>query len=78
MRKACYATVGPALQSADGKLTPEVRNAYLGWAEKTVLQELRAEGQSVSADCLAAVKPEGTLRDAIFGSVYPPDPSILQ
>ncbi|MCW3054682.1 MAG: hypothetical protein JWN14_3852 [Chthonomonadales bacterium] len=78
VNKACYAEVGPALQSGDGKLTPEVRNAYLTWAEKTVLQELRQNSQSVPESSLADVRRNDTLRDAIFGSVYPPDPSILQ
>ncbi len=76
--KTCYATVGPVLKSADGKLTLEVRNAYLAWAEKTVLQELRDGSQVVPELCLTEVRQNGTLRDAIFGSVYPPDPSILQ
>ncbi len=78
LSKTCYATVGPALQTAGGKLTPEVRSAYLAWAEKTVLQALKENNETVSGDCLAAVKPEGLLRDVVFGSVYPPDPSILQ
>jgi hypothetical protein len=78
LSKECYATVGPVLQNSEGKLTPEVRNAYLAWAEKTVLRELHEGGQTVPEACLAEVKREGTLRDAVFGSVYPPDPSILQ
>lgn len=78
VNKSCYAEVGPALQTADGKLTQEVRNAYLSWAEKTVLQELRDHNQSVPESSVADVRRNETLRDGIFGSVYPPDPSILQ
>jgi hypothetical protein len=78
LSKECYAAVGPALQSAGGRLTPEVRNAYLVWAEKTVLQELRANKATVPDACVAEVKQNSTVRDAIFGSVYPPDPSVLQ
>ncbi|HLK56210.1 MAG TPA: hypothetical protein VKU00_06585 [Chthonomonadaceae bacterium] len=78
MSKECYTQVGPVLQSAGGKLTPEVRNAYLDWAEKTVLQELRQNNQAVPESCLAEVRKDGMLRDAMFGSVFPPDPSILQ
>jgi hypothetical protein len=76
--RECYAAVGPLLQSAGGKLTPEVRSAYLEWAEKTVLQQLHESSQTVPPDCLAEVRKEGAVRDAIFGSVFPPDPSILQ
>lgn len=78
LNQECYARVGPTLQSAGGKLTPDVRNAYLDWAEKTILQQLRQSKQVVSETCLAEVHHDGTLRDALYGSVYPPDPSILQ
>ncbi len=78
LSRACYARVGPLLHSADGRLTPEVRNAYLDWAEQTVLQALHESRQTVPENCLAEVRQDGTLRDAIFGSVFPPDPSILQ
>jgi hypothetical protein len=74
----CYATIGPVLRSAGGKLTPEVRNAYLAWAEQTVLQQLRERNQIVPESCLAEVRHDDTLRDAMYGSVFPPDPSILQ
>ena len=74
----CYAKVGPLLQSAGGSLTPKVRNAYLDWAEETVLEKLRQSSQSVPEDCLAEARREGMQRDALFGSVFPPDPSILQ
>jgi hypothetical protein len=74
----CYAKVGPVLQSADGSLTPQVRKAYLDWAEKTVLEKLRQGNQTVPESCLAEARQDGTLRDALFGSVFPPDPSILQ
>lgn len=38
LTKECYAAVGPTLQRADGVLTPDVRNAYLEWSEKTILR----------------------------------------
>ena len=76
--KQCYASVGPVLQNAGGKLTPEVRNAYLEWAEKTVVQELHDSKEAVPETCLADVRRDSMVRDAMFGSVYPPDPSILQ
>src|SRR5947209_5419283 len=78
IRAGCYSAVAPALKKAEGKLTPEVRKAYLDWAEKTVLDELRQANQTVPEDCLADARAEGNIRDAIFGSVFPPDPSILQ
>jgi hypothetical protein len=76
--KECYVEVDPMLERSDGKLTPEVRRAYLDWAEKTVLQELLQGKQTVPQDCLAEVRADATLRDAMFGAVFPPDPSILQ
>ena len=78
LSQECYAEVGPVLQRAGGTLTPAVRNAYLNWAEKTVLEKLRQSNQAVPKNCLAEARREGTLRDAMFGSVFPPDPSILQ
>ena len=76
--RECYAKVGPLLQSADGRLTPEARGAYLEWAEKAVLLQLKQNNQAVPDACLAEVRANGTTRDALFGSVFPPDPSILQ
>ena len=78
LSEECYAKVGPLLQGAGGKLTPEVRNAYLDWSEKTVLQQLREGSRTVPESCLAEVRRDSVLRDAVFGSVFPPDPSILQ
>jgi hypothetical protein len=74
----CYASVGPVLKAADGHLTANVRKAYLDWAEKTILSEIRAIGQTVQEGCLAEVHKDPVLRAAIFGSVFPPDSSILQ
>ena len=34
--------------------------------------------EQTAENCLAKVRREGTVRDAMFGSVFPPDPSILQ
>jgi F5/8 type C domain len=74
----CYAAIGPALQLDDGEMTPGVREAYLKWAEGTVLKELVEAKQVLPDDCLSEVNADATLREAIFGAVFPPDPSILQ
>jgi len=74
----CYAKVGTLLDLSGGKLTAEVREPYLTWAEGAVLQELRQKEQTIPQDCLAEVRGDATLRDAAFGAVFPPDPSILQ
>jgi hypothetical protein len=74
----CFESIGPPLQKANGVLTPAVRSAYLDWAEKQIMRQLGDASQTISADCLTEVHSSSTLRDAIFGSVYPPDPSILQ
>ncbi len=78
LSQECCTAVGPLLRSAGGALTPAVRKAYLDWAEKTVLEKLRQSDQPVPESCLAEVRCDDTLNDAIFGSVFPPDPSILQ
>lgn len=78
LSKECYARVGPHLQDAAGRLTPQVRNAYLDWAEERVLQDLRRSKQTIPERYLAEARQDATVRDAIFGSVFPPDPSILQ
>lgn len=78
LSRECYARVSPLLRNADGKLTPDVRNAYLDWAEKTVLQELSQSRQAVPETRLTEVRRDVVLRGAVFGSVFPPDPSILQ
>src|SRR5579884_2535769 len=78
LSRECCATVAPVLQSTGGMLTPDVQNAYLEWAEKTVLQQLRQSSQTVPGSCLTEVRQDGMLREAVFGSVFPPDPSILQ
>lgn len=75
---ACYAKVGPLLQTSGGKLSNDVRNGYLGWAEASVLQALKQAKQIVPDACLEEVRKDPTARDAVFGAVYPPDPSILQ
>ena len=75
---SCCAKVGPALHASGGALTPEVRDAYLAWAEDTVRKELRQAHETVPDDCLAEVHGDPALRGAIFGSVSPPDASILQ
>lgn len=78
MRASCYAKIGPLLRNSDGKLTPDVRNAYLEWSESAVLDELHKNDLTIPADCLSEVQNDDTLRSAIFGSVFPPDASILQ
>src|SRR5205814_1609065 len=67
-----------ALVKSEGKLTPEVRAAYLDWAEKFVLSKLAAKRQEIPQDCLDEVHRDPVLRDAMFAAVYPPDPDILQ
>jgi hypothetical protein len=74
----CLATVGPLLEAADGKLTPDVRSVYLGWAQRRVMRDLSEANQSIPEDCLAEVRADAEVRDAMFGVVFPPDPSILQ
>jgi hypothetical protein len=76
--KNCYAAVGPALRKSGGVLTMDVRETYLAWAEKTVVQELQAGHQPVSAKCLAEVRQHDGVRTAMYGAVFPPDPSVLQ
>lgn len=76
--KECYARVGPALRASDGLLTPEVRNSYLEWAEQSVLDQLKQGNSAAPEDILSEVRQDDTLRVAVFGSVFPPDPSILQ
>ena len=82
VKEKCYAAIGPLLARDDGRLTPEVRIAYLNWARDTVLEELCQRGQTVNEDCLAEVSANdslmGEMSDAMFGAVFPPDPSILQ
>ncbi len=78
LSQACYSKVGPLLQDAGGRLAPEVRKAYLDWVEQVVLEQLRLRNQSIPEECLAEVQQPGVLRDAMFGSVFPPDPSLLQ
>jgi hypothetical protein len=73
-----FAPVQAAIEKSGGLLTPDVRSAYLDWAEMSVLQSLSNAGQSVPADCIAEVQADPTLRDAMFGAIDPPDPSILQ
>lgn len=75
---ACYAKVSPLLQASGGKFSTDLRNGYLAWAESTVLQALKQGKQAVPEDFLADVRKDPTTRDAVFGAVYPPDPSILQ
>lgn len=66
------------LKQGKGSFTPEVRSAYLDWAQQTVLKQLSEAKQDIPADCLAEIQDDSTLRDAIFGAVDPPDPGILQ
>ena len=59
-------------------MTAEVRAAYLNWAANAVLANLRESNLNVAEDCLSEVQEDAELRDAMFGVVFPPDPSILQ
>jgi F5/8 type C domain len=72
----CYAALGPLLEKGDGRLTQELKTAYLVWAENAVLEELG--NQVVPNACLVEVHADDMLRNAMFGAVFPPDPSILQ
>jgi len=75
---SCYEAVAFSLDQSGGKLTQEVRAAYLKWAEARCLRSITSAGGTISADCLAEVDADPTLREAMFGSVFPPDASILQ
>jgi len=72
------AVLQSAVRESNGKLTAQLRAAYVNWARDTVLTNLAVAGQGVPKDCLAEVMADATLRDAMFAAVYPPDPSILQ
>jgi len=78
LRGACYTAVAQPLQASGGKITPDVREAYLRWSESEVTRELIAQDEEVSSAVLTEVRQNPVLREAVFGSVYPPDPSILQ
>jgi hypothetical protein len=66
------------LRKSGGRFTAEVRAAYLDWAEVSVVDQLLKAGQGIPVSCLSEVNADPTLREAMFGSVFPPDPSILQ
>jgi hypothetical protein len=74
----CYLKIGPSLHKSGGRLTPELRKVYLDWARSTVLKALIQKNRTVSQDCMAEVDQDPALADAMFGAVYPPDPSVLQ
>ena len=74
----CIQAVLPELQKSGGRLTSEVRSAYLGWAESRVLEQIHAAGLKIPSDCLDEVRTDPTLRDAMFASMFPPDPSVIQ
>jgi hypothetical protein len=73
-----YGAVHEQLTKSDGQLMPTLRKAYLDWSEHTALTALAAAKQTIPADCLREIDSDPTLRDAMFGAVYPPDPSIVQ
>jgi hypothetical protein len=73
-----FAVLQSALHASQGKFTPRLRAAYLDWAQQTVLADLAAAKASVPADCLSEVSSNAALRDAMFGAIYPPDPSLLR
>ncbi|MDR3689516.1 MAG: hypothetical protein P4L46_09070, partial [Fimbriimonas sp.] len=76
--KDCLGAVSTQLLKSDGKLTAEVRKAYLEWSWRRVRWDLQQRGGPISAECIAEVESDPELRDAVSASVYPPDPSILQ
>jgi hypothetical protein len=73
-----FAVVVASLERSGGHLTPEIRSAYLAWQEQSVLAKLNDSQEGIPADCLAEVRADPVLRDAMFGAIDPPDPSILQ
>jgi len=75
---SCRAKMVPLLRASGGVLTPQVRQAYLNWADEYVTAELSHANQAIPDDCRADVNGDATSRDAVFGGVFPPDPSILQ
>jgi hypothetical protein len=73
-----FAPVLQALKKADGQIVPAVRDAYVNWAEQSVLQQLNDANETLSVKGLAEINADLTLRDALFATAYPPDPNILR
>ncbi len=78
INESLCAAIEPLLQKDDGQLTPELRTAYLDWAANIVLTQLRQNNQTAPQDCLEEVWADPDLRTAVYGAVFPPDPSVLQ
>ena len=76
--ETCVKAVLPQLEQSGGRLTHEVRSAYLAWAEVKVLQGILDAGLKIPSECLVEVRADPILRDAMFGSIFPPDPSVFQ
>ncbi|HZZ28447.1 MAG TPA: hypothetical protein VFE46_10640 [Pirellulales bacterium] len=81
--KGTAASAGPTatldlLRKSGGMLTPEVRSSYLAWCKQEVLSQLQSVKRTVPPEVLHEVETDPTLTDAIFGSVYPPDRTILE
>lgn len=74
----CLTKLAAPLIKANGQFSPEVRTAYIDWCWKSILHTLQAQQHSVSAECIAEVEQDPTLKVAMSAAVYPPDPSILQ
>jgi TPR repeat protein len=78
MAKECLAKIAAPLEKSGGRLSPEVRKAYLDWCWGSVLRALQSSHRSVSSECIEEVEGDPVLKDAMSVAVYPPDPSILQ
>jgi hypothetical protein len=65
------------LRESGGILTPAVSANYVKWARGNVLASLSSVRDDVPADVLREIDTSPALAEALFASVYPPDPSIL-
>ncbi len=61
-----------------GKLTEELRDAYLLYTERLVLADLKKANREIPANVLEWVRNDPELRDAAFGAIYPRDPRVLR
>lgn len=67
-----------ALRQSGGDLVPAVRAAYVTWAKGQVLGALSSANAVVPPDVLREADSDNEFADAMFASVSPPDPSVLQ
>ncbi len=76
--RECLERIAPSLVQSEGQFTTELRKTYIDWCWSSILRALMLKQQTVSDATIADIQQDSTLKDAICGSVYPPDPSILQ